>query len=115
MSRFDVNELSEDLKQKLLDSYFNGWVENAEQIFVDWKLGHQDFARWAKRFSQEDIAKLIEALANEQEAQEIHLNSQMILDGMASVDVQEAKQCPQPAVLELAEDIAKAESVGSDA
>ncbi|MBT9312544.1 thermonuclease family protein [Leptothoe kymatousa] len=39
--------------------------------------------------------------------EEIHLNSQMILDGLASVDAQEVGQCPQPEVLARAEDIAK--------
>lgn len=39
--------------------------------------------------------------------EEIHLNSQMILDGMASVDDQKAGQCPQADVLVRAEEMAK--------
>lgn len=39
--------------------------------------------------------------------EEIHLNSQIILDGLASVDAQEAHQCPQPDVLMRAKDIAQ--------
>ena len=51
------------------------------------------------------------AADEEEEEEEIHLNSQMILDGMASVDAQEAGQCPQSDVLERAEEMAGGESV----
>ncbi len=43
---------------------------------------------------------------------EIHLNSQMIMDGMAYHNEQESGRCPQPYVLVMAEEIAKEESLG---
>ena len=44
--------------------------------------------------------------------QEIHLNSQMVMDGMAYHYEKYSGSCPQPEVLEKAEKIAKEQSVG---
>ncbi|MEO0706817.1 MAG: thermonuclease family protein [Cyanobacteria bacterium J06649_5] len=55
------------------------------------------------------LADVFVADANDNE---IHLNSQMIMDGMAYHYEQESDSCPQPDVLAMAEEIAKEQSVG---
>ncbi|MDV3351408.1 thermonuclease family protein [Leptothoe sp. LEGE 181152] len=44
--------------------------------------------------------------------EEIHLNSQMVMDGMAYHYERYSSSCPQPQVLVMAEDIAKEQSAG---
>ncbi|MEM9487332.1 MAG: thermonuclease family protein [Cyanobacteria bacterium P01_F01_bin.116] len=44
--------------------------------------------------------------------EEIHLNSQMVMDGMAYHDERYSNSCPQPFVLVRAEEIAKSNEIG---
>ena len=46
------------------------------------------------------------------EEEEINLNSQMVMDGMAYHDEKYSGSCPQPEVLEKAEAIAKEQAAG---
>lgn len=46
------------------------------------------------------------------EEKEIHLNSQMLMDGMAYHYERYSSSCPQPEVLVMAENIAKEQSAG---
>ncbi|MEO1353200.1 MAG: thermonuclease family protein, partial [Cyanobacteria bacterium J06635_15] len=61
---------------------------------------------------QDRYGRTVADLFIKSDRSEIHLNSQMILDGMAYHYAQYSSNCPQPNVLAKAEEMAKSNRAG---